>query len=140
MPTLANVRDRVDNWLVNTVWPVIVTRQETYQATHGTYWQGLVTHSIPPDHVTADYADTVPDMLDGQPHDQPVSWTAFIPELNTSLPAAFVIDVYDGPDGQGYVGSVFVRYNGTLYSRRQNHGPETWRTEAWHVVDESVEI
>ena len=161
MPTLAQVRNKVDDWLTDAVWPVIVTRQGIYKdgvvdhyeddgeggqypvyssQPHGTYWQGLKTHAIEPDHVTADYADTVPDLLDGQPSDQPVSWTDWIPEINTSMPCAFVIDVYDGLDGQGFVASVYARYNGTLYSRSQNSGPETWRTVDWRLVDEEVII
>jgi len=161
MPSLNQVKGRVNTWLEDTVWPVIVTRQEIYKdgvidhyeddgeggqypvyssQPHGTYWQGLKTHAIEPDHVTADYADTVPDLLDGQPSDQPVSWTGFIPEINLAMPCAFVIDVYDGPDGQGFVASVYARYNGTLYSRSQNSGPETWRTVDWRLVDEEVII
>ena len=137
MPTLAQVRNRVDNKLANVVWPLIVAKQEVYFDANDVYWQGLRTHSIEPAHVTADYADTVPTELDGSPNDQPVSWTTFIPEINTSLPAAFVSDVYHGPEGQGFVISVYARYNGTLYSRSQNSGPETWRTVGWHSVDES---
>ena len=166
MPTLGQVRDRVDDKLANVVWPLIVTRQDRYKngvidhwedeegntvpegdplavtpiysvQPHGNYFQGLRTHSIEPAHVTATFADTVPTELDGNPSDQPVTWTSFIPEINTSLPAAFVSDVYHGPQGQGFVISVYARYNGTLYSRSQNSGPETWRTVGWHSVDET---
>ena len=161
MPSLNQVKGRVNTYLEDTVWPVIVTRQEIYKdgvidhyeddgeggqypvyssQPHGTYWQGLKTHAIEPDHVTDDYADTLPDLLDGQPSDQPVSWTDWIPEINTAMPCAFVIDVYDGPSGQGFVAAVYARYNGTLYSRSQNSGPEGYRTVNWHQVDEEVII
>ena len=166
MPTLGQVRDRVDDKLANVVWPLIVAKQDVYKngvwteeevedtdpesptfgemvtvrtytvQPHGNYWQGLRTHAIEPAHVTAGYSDTTPTELGGSPSDQPVTWTSFIPEINVSLPAAFVIDVYHGPQGQGFVASVFARYNGTLYSRSQNSGPETWRTVGWHSVDE----
>lgn len=166
MPTLAQVRDRVDAKLTNVVWPLIVAKQTIYKdgvytddleedtdpesptfgemvlvrnytvQPHGNYWQGLRTHAIEPEHVTAGFADTLPTEMGGSPSDQPVTWTAFIPEINTTLPAAFVIDVYDGPQGHGYVASVYARYNGDLYSRSQNSGPETWRTVGWHIVDE----
>lgn len=155
MPTLAQVRNRVDDKLVNIVWPMIVAKQEIYKngvyteelvedvivrtytvQPHGVYWQGLKTHAIEPNHVTAQYNDTLPSELNNSPHDQAVTWTDFIPELNVTLPAVFISDVYHGPLGQGFVISVYARFNGTLYSRSQNSGPETWRNKDWYAVVE----
>lgn len=51
------------------------------------------------------------------------------------MPAAMVIDVYDGPQGKGWQATVFVRVLGTVYSRTQQVGPETWRNRAWAVAN-----
>lgn len=133
MPTLANVRDRADNWLAAR-WATVRDREIAYQAAHGHYWQGLVTHTDFPAHATAAYADSIGDLLARHPTDQTDDWLTLLPEINNlAIPAALVMDVYDGPSGQGFVATVWCKYNGTIYTRSQNYGPETWRTVAWHV-------
>ena len=41
------------------------------------------------------------------------------------------MDVYDGPQGKGYVGTVWAAFDGSVYSRARNFGPETERTLDW---------
>ena len=138
MPSLNQVKGRVTNWLETAVWPLILTRQETYISTHSGYWQGLRTHLVEPDHQAGGYADTEATEEAVKPHDVDQTWLDILPEISIgALPAVFKIDVYDGPSGKGFVGTVYMRYNGTLYSRSQNHGPETFRTDSWHEVNES---
>lgn len=134
--TIGTLRDRIDNWLA-THWPAFTNRQETYLANKGKYWQGLITHTILPTHTTAADVDTAPNRLAVHPTDQEEDWTTILNEINTTVPAALVCDVYDGPLGKGYVAAIFVIHNGTIYSRARNVGPETWRTYAWRVVDPS---
>ena len=134
MPTLAQVRDRADTWLAAR-WPIVRDRQIAYQAANGRNFQGLVTHTNLPAHLTAAFADAIGNLLANHPTDSPHNWIALLPEIaGIAIPAAIVIDNYGGPEGQGFVVTVWCMYNGTIYSRSQNYGPETWRTVAWHVV------
>lgn len=132
--TLAQTRFRVDNWLTNR-WPTIVQRQTNYFNSHGNYWQGLITHSNVPAHTTTITNDTVPTRWVSKPTDQNSSWLTAFPEWqNEAVSASLRCDVYKGPQGAGFVATVFVRFNGTLYSRSQNFGPETFRTFDWFAV------
>ena len=137
MATLLQVRTRVDAWLADK-WPTVVARQQNYFANRGTYWQGLITHSVVPSHTNGADGDSVADRLSITPDDAFQDWIVAFPEWNgIALPAAVKIDVYGGPQGQGWVATIYIRYNGVLYSRSQNVGPDSHRTEAWHIVDES---
>jgi len=134
--TLAQLRTRVDAWLADK-WPIVVSRQETYFGNHGRYWQGLLTHTNIPAHTTASDSDSVADRLTTTPNDQTETWLNVFAEWQLeAFPAAVKVDAYDGPDGKGFVATIFIRHNGTLYSRSQAVGPETWATRAWRVVTE----
>ena len=135
MATLKNTRDRIDGWL-SARWPLIQARQDNYLASRGKYWQGLITHTVPPTHTTVNN-DTEADLLNAKPHDQPETWADFFPEaIGITFPAALQMDLYKGPLGDGYVAAITVIWKGTTYSRSQAVGPETWRTESWHIVTE----
>jgi hypothetical protein len=137
MATLLQLRTRVDAWLADK-WPTVVARQDNYLANRGHYWQGLLTHTIVPTHTNSVDGDAVPDRLVVHPTDVFEDWKTAFPEWDgVNIPAALKIDVYDGPQGKGWCATIYIRYNGTLYSRSRNVGPESERTEAWHVVDES---
>lgn len=136
MATLNQVRNRVDAWLADK-WPTVVARQQNYFANRGEYWQGTKTHTIVPAHTNSLDGDSLADRLASGPSDAYSTWANVFPEwAGTLIPAALQIDVYGGPQGKGWVATIFVRFNGTLYSRSQNVGPESHRTEAWHVVNE----
>lgn len=138
MATLAQVRDRVDDWLTAR-WPTVQARQTAYAAAHnGRYWQGLRCMVAEPNHTTAQFNDATPDRMSSKPTDQAESWMDFLSEINgVAIPAVFIMDAYQAPAGHGYVAHVYARHNGTLYHRAQNVGPETFRTQAWHVAGES---
>ena len=139
MPTLKQLRDKADAWLTPR-WTIMVDRQETYRAAHGRYWQGLIFHTVIPEATTTKWGDLIPDRLTVKPSDQAENWLDFLPELEgIAVAAALWVDVYDGPQGHGFVANLAARYNGTLYHRAQNRGPETWRTQDWHVVNEDSE-
>lgn len=134
MATLAQLRTRVDDWLAAR-WPTVLARQDTFFANRGRYWQGLITHTVVPAHTTAADADTVADRLSFKPTDQAQSWLDVLAELSgIAFPAALAVDVYDGTQGKGYVATIFVRYNGTIYTRSKNVGPESYRDVAWQVL------
>jgi hypothetical protein len=126
--TLAQVRTRVDNRLA-AIFPTVQAKEATYQAGHSRYWQGIATTVNLPDNG----GDCIPD-ASRKPYYQLESWADLFPGLlQGSEPAAFEIHVYDGPLGQGYVSRVWALYQGTVYTRAQNVGPETWRQYAWRA-------
>jgi hypothetical protein len=136
MATLAQVRTRVNAWLADR-WPIVVARQENYRANRGRYWQGLLSHSIVPAHTNGADGDAVADRLTQNPSDQFDTWKNVFPEWDGApLPAAIRCDTYSGPLGDGYCVTIFIRFNGTLYSRSQNVGPESHRTHDWMIVEE----
>jgi hypothetical protein len=136
MPTLNQVRTKVDAWLADK-WPTVVARQQNYFANRGQYWQGLRTHSAVPAFTNSQDGDAAADQLNAQPTDAFSNWSNVFPEWDgLPIPCALQIDVYDGLEGKGWVATVWVRYNGVLYTRSQNVGPESWRSQAWTVVDE----
>jgi hypothetical protein len=106
--------------------------EAAYQLNHRGYFQSLASHSVVP----ADGAALAPDKLASGPTDQAETLTAFWSDaqLVAEIPYSFRTDVYDGPDGQGYVLSVQVQLGGELWERSVNVGPETYRETPWHVV------
>lgn len=136
--TLAQARQKVDDWLA-LKWPDIVARQQNYFANRGQYWQGLKTHTVVPEYTNSADGDAIADNLNAKPNDVFSNWSTAFPDwVNAPLPCAVKCDVYLDPvDGWGWVATVYVRYNGTLYSRSRNVGPQAWRTQAWAVVNEN---
>lgn len=105
----------------------IIEVQARYFAEHGRYWQGLPTHSLTPtagDPLSTDIAMT-------HPTDQAETWAdigAYLPDLmNVSLR----VDVYESPEGHGYVVVAETMITETTWTRSINFGPETWRTATW---------
>lgn len=132
--SLATVRTKIDDWLTPR-WDNLVSRQETFFAARGKYFQGLWTHSGEVEQTDALNGDTVADRLTAHPTDQVQHWQDFIGNAFDALPlpARLRIDVYNGPQGWGWVATLRVLYNGNIYERSRNVGPETWRTQAWHL-------
>jgi hypothetical protein len=140
MPTLNQMRTAIDNFVTNK-WPTIVARQENYRTNKGTYWQGLPTHLACPEHSNGTDGSKLGDRLDEGPEGQFSTWLNVFPEwLSDILPACVKVDVYDSPDGQGWVLTVEATHNGTKYRRSQNVGPESHRTQGWHIVPALPEI
>lgn len=127
MPVPAAVQTRVNTFLAN-VAATAATRQATYIAARGRYWQGRRVCSQTP----ADGATAAPVLTD-RPTDQAESWA----DLNLTLPANIEVnlwcDAYQAPGARhGYMLGVEVVYGGELWYRTQNfQGPETWRTVGW---------
>jgi hypothetical protein len=144
MPTLNQVRTKVDDWLTAR-WPTFRDRQIAYQSVNGRYWQGKRTHTAELLYTGTVDAEAIANNLTSTPTDQVASWLTLIPEWNAILlPALFICDTYNGPLGQGFVLSIWVRHNGTVYMRAQNYalngglnGGETWRTYAWQAVTDA---
>lgn len=56
--------------------------------------------------------------------------------INRSMPFAIAVHVYNGPQGKGFVGVIWVKHDGVEYTLSRNYGPETWRTQDWAVITE----
>lgn len=132
--TLASARAKVDTWLTNQ-WSTVVSKQAAYYATHNRYWQGLLTCTSTngiPNFTTAADGDRTQDNLASKPYYQSESISDVFPTFaGTALPCAFQCDQYRGPQGDGYVVTVYVRFNGAIYTRSKSVGPEKWRDAAW---------
>ena len=126
MATLQQIKDAVDTKLA-TLWAAIQSREDTFFAANGRYFQGLRTHSVTP----ADGVTALPDIGTTVPVGQPgAPWPVAI--RNTAMEMAIQIDVYHAPGGQkGYQATVFVTVAGRLWARAQQVGPETWRVMGW---------
>ena len=138
--TLVQLRNRVDTWLTNHVGGAsgLVAKQNTYASNHGgKFWQGLITFSALPAHTAVVVADTSADRLTLHPTDQTESWHDFVPAWDSeTFAAAARVDVYDGPSGKGWCLTVWVKYEGTVYSRKKCFGPDVSGDYAWRVEDE----
>jgi hypothetical protein len=138
LPTLTQVRDTIDTFVTNR-WPTIVARQENFRTNRGRYWQGLFTHTLAPAWTSAADGSSLGDRLSEGPGDQFSTWLNVFPEWATELlPARVRIDVYDGPDGQGWVVTVEATHNGNLWRRVVNVGPESYRAQPWTQVVPTV--
>lgn len=135
MPTLARVRQVVDDRLTDLWLNEITPRQDAFFAARGRYWQGLRTFALTalpnnPQDGSSTVLEVTP-LRTVHPTDQAETWDDVGINLGTTIPCALQIDVYDGPLGKGYVGTVWAMWDGDVYSRAQNRGPETWRTDDW---------
>jgi hypothetical protein len=136
--TLNQVRNKVDNWLAPR-WQIVQDRQTQYFNQHGHYWQGLRSHTFDLSYTAAIDAEAPADALNMFPSDQPTSWIDVFPEFDgTPIPAVLIVDVYDGPDGHGYVATLIVLYDGNTYVRAAQVGPEEWRAAGWHQIQIEV--
>lgn len=153
MPTLNQVRTYVDQKLSD-LWDYANDRQTIYAQNHGRYWQGLITRKMLRNHLPADPTVQEDDVLpDDQEYDQDgnpihaevigvagshtLGWRGALPALPAKLPCVFQADEWQSPSGIGWKLTVWVKYDGTIYSRsRSRHEDDSITTEPWRVVDE----
>lgn len=107
--------------------------QEMYRVEHGRYMQVLRSHSVIP----ADGEATVPNRLAMAPHYQQESLAAlgFAAE---PLTAAFEVDQFSGPDGQGWSLKVAVMISGVLWTKCYGHGFHALSHDWQEVIDAPV--
>lgn len=128
MATPAQIRAACDAKL-DQLRQYVVSRENTYFANHGHYWQGLRTHTIDP----ADGVEVLPTIGQRCPTDQQgYPWPSQF--LTTPIPMSLRIDVYDGPLGQGYTGTLEVVIGANTWQRCEVFGPETWRAFGWRQM------
>lgn len=139
MTTIAQVRDTA-NVRLATLWTnVILPKQIAWFAEHGEYAQILYTKNLPENASGASpVQELVPD-TDLQPGDRPGMTAKAVfgaVSIDVQLPFALATTYYNGPSGKGFVGQVWVKFDGTIYTRAKNYGPEEWRTHDWQVFGE----
>lgn len=97
-------------------WPAMVSRQNSYFAANGRYWQGRRTHTVIP----ADGAAVVPDRASSRPSDSIGSWSDRL--TMPAMRCAVQCDVHDGPAGKSYSMRLSVRVAGQLWAARVRPG------------------
>ena len=121
---------------MNNLLSQLSTIQPTYKGNEDRYWQGLsCVATIPADGGTVATDPTV------KPTDQTENWSNVNGvnngvTLDVSLPVSLQVDVYDGPNGQGYVVIGQVEEAGRIYQKSVNVGAETFREHDWLDVTE----
>jgi hypothetical protein len=114
--------------LLESVVEAVAARQESYRALLGRYWQGLRSHTVPPED-----GETLPPEPARRPSYQAEDWASFGISLPVEMSCAVQVDTYEGPSGAGWVVSAAVRIDGVLWVRSRHDGPggESWRTHDW---------
>lgn len=130
MATLAQIQSAVNARLAD-AFPKFRTRQETYRAAKGRYFQGLVWSSVPDDGalVSPNLATAPSDCFDPEVRDEdgeivtpavPHSWNfiGFNADLPATVEAQIRCDVYEAPGGvHGYRLTCRVSKAGVTYAR-----------------------
>lgn len=123
---VANAPTDIDP-LIEKQLAAIADFQATEFAKSGRYGQVLNIYATVP----TDGVAVAPDKLDVAPTDGvtgDVFWQAT--DLQ-AFPANMRVDVYDGPSGLGYVIVLEAKFNGELWQRSINFGPEDYREQPW---------
>lgn len=149
MPTLAQARNRVDNWFTDPLiilgnrsrWQYISSRQTAFFNNNNRYWQGLRTHTVEIDYANdSTLEERLADNFQQRPSNETARWIDVIPALDSvSMPVRLVMDVYENEDGHGWVLRLFVRFNGIIYTRSQNGAGTGDMTRNWDVYDPTLD-
>ena len=134
MATHTQIQTAADNYWTTNFQAKFTAAQNAYAASHGgRYFQGILTPSTPPD----DGALTNPD-LTKKPTDQIERWIDVftggnaLPNNNWAISVS--IDVYNSPQGWGWVVNLVYTKGGETWARSFNTGPETFREQAWRRI------
>ena len=111
--TLLELQQKANPVLAN-IWSVIQTRQASYFANHGKYFQLLVT----PDTEVVGGADSP--FTIRHPSDAQFIVDIDVPWAST-IPFQISVDTTDGPDGHGYSATVTAKVGVKIYQRTRDH-------------------
>lgn len=135
---LPNAAPPPPNTLVAIVEPLklqaegIAAFEESFFAANGYQMQML------PSHISVPVVDqeTAPDNLSAAVTDFPVPGAVLWDGANLPNVTDYSVrvDVYDGPDGKGFVVVYETVLDGVVYQMVENYGPETWRGHGWLEV------
>ena len=134
MPQLAVLQSSIDSvWASAAV--ALNAHQSNFLANRGNYWGVVRTHSVIPSHTLSKLNSTVPDSLNIGSGGDYNNWIAIHPEWTaTPLPCNVIVLAYNGPDGRGYEVVLQFIWEGNLYERHINIGPETYRNAPWALI------
>lgn len=106
----------------------VAMTQAAYFSRERRYAQCIATSSNGP----GDGGRKAPE-LTRAPTDQPNAWEALLQgsRMQSTWLSTMRIDVYDGPQGKGYVVTSHYGDGGRVFERAINHGPETYRSHDW---------
>jgi hypothetical protein len=113
---------------ITSLWPTISARQSVYYRMTGRYFQGLASS----DTIPQDGIETLPDNYLDNPTDQSYRWNDIKILPYTPLPYQVIIDVYDGPQGKGYVCRFRIVVDGVLWERDVNEGGQVEQDRYWY--------
>lgn len=134
--TLEELQARIDTWWKEN-GKTIEAAQVEYKKDHPIYFQGLKTHAVVPDQKEDKTEDKIPDKAGSKPIGQAESWIDVVPVVvDEAMPCSLTVDVYDGPQGKGWVASLLVKFEGVAFVRRINMGPEAERELSWQEYNE----
>jgi hypothetical protein len=135
--TLKQVRDKADAKLATLWLDVIRPGELAWFAGHGEYAQVLYTRNLPENWEDSEVVQELLPITNIEPDDRPGMTARAVfgaVNIDVSLPFALATHVYNGPNGHGFVGQVWAKYEGDIYTRARNYGAETWRTLDWHRI------
>ena len=132
--TAITQQNRIDAWFGSRVGQ-ITDIEADYFVTNGIYFQGLLSHLAPITGVgNGASGDRDADNFTSSPTDQLENWldAGFGPPITTQvMPCTLLLDSYDGPEGKGWSALLSFIYEGDIWERRHQFGPETYRTHDW---------
>lgn len=123
MATLRQIRDKVDAKLAE-LWPTIVAKQTSYFTKHGRYFGLLATSETPLDGEDIGASKNIA-VTEEHPEDYDFVFPSQLP---------FQLQVWHH-GSLGFTAQVWVRVQGTLYSRIKSYG-ELDKTHSWFVINE----
>jgi len=125
-----NLQDEID-LLVDSLWDFFVQKQTEYHTMGGRYFQGLDSHLGV---VPVDGAWSYPSGWFTNPTDQQYQWADLGVIEFDHMSFSLRFDVYDGPEGAGWVACYRTLSKGSTWERCRNHGPESLRNTQWAKV------
>lgn len=114
--------DRSATAELDRVHDALAAFQAGFCAANGRYWQGLLQPLDAPDYNarTTDYGD---------------SWAGTGITFTSLSNVSMAVDVYDGPDGHGYITRIEATEGPLVWSRTKGVGPDTRREHTWESRD-----
>ncbi len=100
--------------------------QKNYFQTSKKMWQGIKTPVLAP----KDGNKVAPDKS-LKPTDQKESWSDVAIPLPSTMEISTAVDVYEGPQGWGYVVRGEIEIAGKAWVKATNIGPEKYREHDW---------
>lgn len=126
MPTLNQVRTKANNKLA-TFWSALQTRQDSYFAKHGKYFQLLVGSNLTLDGVDTSFAVVSPS---DEVHTIDIDYA-----WSDTVPFKIEVNEWVGSGSVGYKAIATINHEGTLYRRERDSNNID---SGWYLVEETI--